>query len=179
MSPSPPPAVSATYRWSLARCRAAAGRLRVAFRRCGAARRRPLRLRRRSSAAAIMGRLGWAARASQAARAALCRPPFVRALPLAAAEKSVRMSGRFLAFPACLSARKHVTRTPQARAKCRYAARVLGPRTPNTILRVTVSRVTCGQWAAVRSRGSAPRAGGYWRVYLRIISSDPIIQEER
>ena len=100
LSPSPPPAVFATYRWSLARCRAAAGRLRVAFRRCGAARRRPQRLRRRSSAAAIMGRLGRATRASQAARAALCRPPFVRALPLAAGEKSVRMSGRFLAFPA-------------------------------------------------------------------------------
>ena len=60
------------------------------FRRRGAARRRPQRLRRRSSAAAIMGRLGRAARASQAARAALCRPPLVRALPLAAAEKSVR-----------------------------------------------------------------------------------------
>ena len=67
------------------------------FRRRGAARRRPQRLRRRTSAAAIMGRLGQATCASQAALAALCRPPIVRALPLAAAEKKCAHERSFCA----------------------------------------------------------------------------------
>ena len=49
-------------------------------------------------------------------------------------KKNVRMSDRFARIPACLSARKHACRTPEARATRRYAARVLGPRTQNSPL---------------------------------------------
>ena len=108
---------------------------RVTARRRGAARRRSRWLWRRTRAAAIFRRLGRPARARPAAQSALCGPPTARALLSWLPEKNVRMERSFLAIPACLSARKHASRTPEARATHRYAAHALGSRTQNTIIR--------------------------------------------
>ena len=56
-------------------------------------------------------------------------------------EKNVRTGALFLSIPACLIACKHASRTPEARATCRYAARAPGPRSQNTIIPSTIKAI--------------------------------------
>ena len=122
---------------SLCPCSIGALRLqpRVAARRPGVSGRRSKWPRPRCRASAIIGRLGRPARARPAAQATLCGLPTTRALHSLAAEKKCAWERSFLAIPACLSARKHASRTPEARATHRYAAHALGSRTQNTMIR--------------------------------------------